>query len=390
MEPLPNLEACLRLAYEASDAQHASGVSLASYFARAKTRGRRRSGLAADLLFPDALRAKLGARVIAQAMDEKSFRACARARPAVPIATREWLSEAALALGKAEGPALMWALLRTMSELEGAAQKLLGARASRAMVRQVLHGVGPRTLRAEPFAALLVRVLKIAQAVYIAFREAGFAHPEAWRAVEDRLWAPHPTGRDGSSGAYLPSLVQAASGNARRKLRREAESGRTREHAQALLARFVSGEGARLWPWRDAAGGLVPLGNASLSPEAAGACFFVLLTHAAFERRARGGPAGGLSPPFAEAGFASGEWLPDRSDDLAVRLLAAGDAPVQPEMLEVLPALLRATLAPRNGVPASLDLPAEEARAMLDSARQRLPGLLRWLEENGRELLETT
>jgi hypothetical protein len=156
------------------------------------------------------------------------------------------------------------------------------------------------------------------------------------------------------------------------------------------LARFVSGEGARLWPWRDAAGGLVPLGNASLSPEAAGACFFVLLTHAAFERRARGGPAGGLSPPFAEAGFASGEWLPDRSDDLAVRLLAAGDAPVQPEMLEVLPALLRATLAPRNGVPASLDLPAEEARAMLDSARQRLPGLLRWLEENGRELLETT
>src|SRR5258708_18379296 len=95
MEPLPNLEACLRLAYEASDAQHASGVSLASYFARAKTRGRRRSGLAADLLFPDALRAKLGARVIAQAMDDKSFRACARARPAVPIATREWLAGAA-------------------------------------------------------------------------------------------------------------------------------------------------------------------------------------------------------------------------------------------------------------------------------------------------------
>jgi hypothetical protein len=389
MHPLPHLQSCLRLAYEARDAQHASGVSLASYFARANTRGRKRSGLMADLLFPDALRAQLGARAIAQAMDEKSFRACAQARPAVPIATREWLSEAALSLGKAEGPALMWALLRTMSELEGAAQKLLGARASRAMVRQVLHGVGPRTLRAEPFAALLVRVLKIAQAVYAAFREAGFEHPEAWRAVEDRLWAPHPTGRAGASGAYLPSLVQAASGNARRKLRREAESGRTREHGQALLARFASGEGARLWPWRDAEGGLFPQGSGPLSPETAGACFFVLLTHAAFERRARGGPAGGLPAPFADAGFGSGEWLPDRTDDLAVRLLAAGDAPAQPELLEVLPGLLRATLAP-NGVPASLDLPAAEALAMLDSARQRLPELLRWLEENGRELLETT
>jgi hypothetical protein len=388
MQPLPHLQTCLRLAYEARDAQHASGVSLASYFARAKIRGRRRSGLEADLLFPDALRARLGARVIAQAMDEKSFRSCVEARPADPIATREWLSEAALALGKAEGPALMWALLRTMSELEGAAQKLLGARASRALIRQVLHGVGPRALRAEPFAALLVRVLKIAQAIYTAFREAGHAHPEAWQAVEERLWAPHPTGRAGASGAYLPSLVQAASGNARRKLRREAASGRTREHAQALLARFASGEGARLWPWRDAAGELFPQGSGPLSPEAAGACFFVLLTHAAFERRARGGPAGGLPEPFADAGFASSEWLPDRTDDLAVRLLAAGDAPAQPELLEVLPSLLRATLAPRNGVPASLDLPEGEGRAMLDSARQRLPELLRWLEENGRELLE--
>ena len=389
MQPLPNLEVCLRLAYEARDAQHASGVSLSSYFARAPSRGRRRSGLEEGLLFPDALRGKLGARVIAQAMDEKSYRACDKPRPAAPIATREWLAEAALSLGKVEGPALMWSLLRAMSELEGAAQKLIGARASRAHVRQVLHGVGPRTLRAEPFAALLVRVLKIAQAVYTAFRESGVAHAGSWQAVEDRLWAPHPTGRAGASGAYLPSLVQAASGNARRKLRREAESGRTREHAQALLARFAAGEGARLWPWRDAAGALLPQRSA-LSPDTASACFFVLLTHAAFERRERGGPSGGLPLPFADAGFGSGEWLPDRTDDLAVRLLAASDAPAQPELLEVLPALLRSTLTPGNGAPASLDLPADEAREMLDSARERLPDLLRWLEENGRDLLETT
>ena len=388
MQPMPHLQACLRLAWEARDAQHASGVSLASYFARAATRGRRRSGLDAELLFPESLRARLGAGAIAQAMDEKSYRTCAQARPADPIATREWLAEASLALGNVEGPALMWALLRTMSELEGTAQKILGARASRAVVRQVLHGVGPRILRAEPFAALLVRVLKIAQAVYAACREAGLPHDGAWRAVEDRLWSAHPTGR-GSPGAYLPSLVQAASGNARRRLRREAESGRTREHAQALLARFAAGEGERLWPWRDSSGALFPQRSPSLSPQDAGACFFVLLTHAAFERRARGGPAGGLPEAFAESGFGSAEWLPDRTDDLAVRLLAASDAPAQPELLEVLPALLRSTLG-HNGVPAGLDLPDDEARTMLDAARQRLPSLLRWLEENGRDLLETT
>ena len=53
-------------------------------------------------------------------------------------------------------------------------------------------------------------------------------------------------------------------------------------------------------------------------------------------------------------------------------MLAAGGA-ARGDLLEELPVLLRATLDAADG----------------DSARQRLPAMLRWLEENGRELLET-
>lgn len=366
MERLPNLESALRLAWEARDGRHASGVALASYFARAPTRGRRRAEIEPELVFPARLRERLGP-ALDTALDASTWRACSSPRPTVPMATREWLSEAALALGRAETPALMWALLRAMSELEDVASRLTGRKSSRATVREVLHGVSPRVLRAEPFAALLVRVLKIAQAVYVAFRHVGAEHFEAWAQVEDRLWNPHPTGKGDERGAYLPSLVQAASSHGRERLRKNAEQRRTAEHAQALLARFAAGPGPSLWPWRDAAGKLLPQRIDSLAPDAAGLCFFVLLTHVADERRSRGGPSGGLSAPFEAAGFSAGEWLPDRTDDLAVRLLAAGGA-IRSDLLEQMPSLLRSTLASRD---------------------ERLTHLLRWLEENGRELLET-
>src|SRR5262245_57310079 len=283
MQPMPQLESCLRLAFEARDGErHPSGVLLPSYLLRAPTRGRRRAELDPDLLFPPARRARLGPepdRVIALAMDPASYRSCAGPLPAIPVATREWLGQAALALGKREGFDIMWSLLRAVSELEAVAQRLLGARTPRAVLRKVLHGVDARSLRLEPFAALLVRVLKISQAVYGAFRHAGLPHEVAWAAVQDRFWAPHPTGERAGArarpiGPYLPSLVQAASGNARRRLRRNAEAGRAPEHAQALLARFASGRGARLWPWCDAAGRLLPPEKGSLSPEVAGWCFF--------------------------------------------------------------------------------------------------------------------
>lgn len=387
MERLPHLEESLRLAYEARDEAHAAGVALSSYFARAKTRGRRRSEIDGELVFPPSLRARLGP-ALEVALDAGSWRACASARPADPIATRHWLAEGALALGKAEGPALMWALLRAVSELESVAQKLISARGSRATVREVLHGVGPRTLRAEPFAALVVRVLKIAQAVYVAFRQAGLPHEGSWAEVEHRLWSPHPTGRRDSAGAeargaYLPSLVQAASGNARKRLRRNAEAGRTVAHAQALLARFATGPGPSLWPWLDDDGAFLPQRAKALGPEDAGACFFVLLTAVADQRRSRGGPSGGLSQPFEEAGFAAPEWLPDRTDDLAVRLLAAAGTGSRAGLLEALPPLLRGTLEGGRG---AMD---EGQGAMIDRARKRLFALLHWLEENGRELLET-
>jgi hypothetical protein len=407
MEPLPQLESCLRASFEKRDAHHPSGISLPSYFVRAPTRGRRRSQPEAELLFPDELRTRLGSsadEAIRLATDPGAFRSCGSPRPSVPIATREWLAGAALDLGRAEGFEVTWALLRASSELESVAQRLLGIRAPRSVVRQVLHGVAARGLRAEPFAALLVRVLKIAQSIYAAFRHAGASHDEAWAAVEDRLWSPHPTGQQNASGAelrgaYLPSLVQAASGNARRRLRRNAEAGRTQKHANAFLARFASGPGARLWPWTDAAGRLLPHGAATLTPDLAGLAFFVLLTHTASERRDRGGPSGGLSEPFAEAGFGASEWLPDRTDDLAVRLLTAGVPEGIPSgaMLDAMSLLVRGTLARGPAADVSLalqrlgvDLAQAETPAMLDRARRRLPDLLRWIEENGRELLETT
>ena len=376
MQPAPQLESVLRLAFDARDPAHPSGISLASYFVRAPTRGRRRSELERELLFPAAL--EIDERAVGIALDPASWRSCAAPRPTVPVATREWLAEAALALGRAEGFPAMWSLLRATSELEALAQRLLGPRTPRAVIRQVLHGVDARTLRAEPFAAFVVRVLKIAQAVYAAFRHAGLSHQAAWTAVEDRLWVPYPTGRrtvagGAAMGAYLPSLLQAASGHARRRLRRNAEARRTQDDARALLARLSP----RLWPWNDAAGRLFPQGETTLSPEMTGLCFFVLLTQTASERRSRGGPSGGLSPAFEEAGFAAAEWLPDRTDDLAIRLLtAAGMA--SPEMLEALLQLVRATLSSRSG------------DERIERARERLPELLRWLEENGRELLERT
>src|SRR5438067_295683 len=289
MQTLPHLETCLRASYEARDDRHPCGISLASYFVRAKTRGRRRSGVEAEVLFPPALRDRLGrdaTKAIPAAMDPSSWRVDASPRATIPVATREWLAEAALGLGNAEGYALVWILLRATSELEGVAQRLLGSRLPRAVVRQVLHGVDARTLRVEPFAALLVRVLQIAQAVYAAFREGGHAHEAAWGAVQDRLWSPHPTGRRGANGAeargaYLPSLVQAASGNARRRLRKNVEAHRTVDHARALLARFAASPAASLWPWTDGAGRVLPAGDDAVSPEIAGTAFFTLLTHTA-------------------------------------------------------------------------------------------------------------
>ena len=112
MQPLPQLESCLRLAFDARDPQHVSGVSLASWFVRAPTRGRRRSELDASLLFPVDLRARMGPKAnaaITLAMDPASWRSCAAPRATVPLATREWLAEAAMALGRAEGFDLTWA-----------------------------------------------------------------------------------------------------------------------------------------------------------------------------------------------------------------------------------------------------------------------------------------
>ena len=119
MQPLPQLESCLRLAFEARDPRHPSGISLASWFVRAPTRGRRRGELDAALLFPPEVRTGLGpaaGAAIALAMDPGSWRSSASPRATIPVATREWLAEAAVALGRSEGFELAWAMLRAISE----------------------------------------------------------------------------------------------------------------------------------------------------------------------------------------------------------------------------------------------------------------------------------
>ena len=134
MQPLPHLESCLRSSYEARDERHPCGISLASYFVRAPTRGRRRSGVEAEALFPPVLRDRLGtgaSRAVLLAMDPSSWRVDCAPRATVPVATREWLAEAAQGLGNAEGYDLVWVLLRATSELEGVAQRLLGSRLPR-------------------------------------------------------------------------------------------------------------------------------------------------------------------------------------------------------------------------------------------------------------------
>src|SRR5256885_16919006 len=126
MQPLPQLESCLRLAFEARDPLHPSGISLSSWFVRAPTRGRRRGELDAALLFPPELGARLGpdaGPAIALAMDPGSWRSCPSPRATIPLATREWLAEAAGALGRSEGVELTWAMPRAISEHGSQAQR---------------------------------------------------------------------------------------------------------------------------------------------------------------------------------------------------------------------------------------------------------------------------
>lgn len=398
MQPLPHLEELIRTAFHARDAAHPGGVWLASYFERAATRGRRRSDLLPELIFPGGSRGDLRPEAIAAAFEPATYRRSAGSRPLLPRADREWLAEAALSLRRGGDPALLWPLLGAVAEIEDVSHTVVGANASRAVVRQVLHGIGRRGLQAEPFAALAVRVLKIAQVVYVGWRLSGPDHEAAWAAVLDRLWSPHPTGRAGESAPWLPTLALAASSNARRRLRNLARARRTAEHSRALLARFVSGAGTQVWPWRAGAGRLIPESDGALSTETAGHCFFVLLTRAANERRNRVGALGGPGPVFSAAGFGAPEWLPDRTDDLAIRLLTASAPEVipQPDRLDALALLVRATLS-RASDPGrvahglqrlGVDVAHAEAPAMLHGARERLPGMLRWLEENGRDFLE--
>jgi hypothetical protein len=117
MQPLPQLEQCLRLAFEAADPAHPSGISLGSYFVRAPTRGRRRSDLDAKLLFPETVAALLTPQAIERALDASTWRTCPRPQEVIPVATREWLAKAALSLEQAEGLPAMWAFLRAVREL---------------------------------------------------------------------------------------------------------------------------------------------------------------------------------------------------------------------------------------------------------------------------------
>src|ERR1051325_823951 len=115
MHPLPQLEQCLRLAFESGDPRHPSGISLGSYFVRAPTRGRRRSELDAQLLFPETVAARATQKGIARALDAATWRMCPQPQAVVPVATREWLAKAVMALEQAEGLPMMWALLRAVS-----------------------------------------------------------------------------------------------------------------------------------------------------------------------------------------------------------------------------------------------------------------------------------
>jgi len=82
-----------------------------------------------------------------------------------------------------------------------------------------------------------------------------------------------------------------------------------------------------------------------------------------------------------------------------IRLLSAGASSDVPrgELLEAVSALARGTLGGASARDVSfalqrlgVDLENGEAERMLEDARTRLPDLARWLEENGRELLERT
>src|SRR4051812_50201188 len=109
MERLAKLESCLRLAYEGgAEAQprgtalaQPCGIALASYFPRAPTRGRRRSELELDLIFPRAARERIGPeaeRVIEAVKDPSLWRVCKDGRSMVPTATREGLAGGGRAL----------------------------------------------------------------------------------------------------------------------------------------------------------------------------------------------------------------------------------------------------------------------------------------------------
>ena len=401
---LPRLATLLGEAYFARG-DSAAGPFLASFFKRKASRGQPPRPLPRELLFPQELRAALGADALRLVEAPSSWKQCASDEEILPTASLEWLARARRLLAAQEqSRGLSAALQAAYDELHGHA--LLELRPLPAeLARRILDGLFDDVQLVQPFHAVFLKVLAVSQEVYAAARLAGRDHDRAFEFVLERLGGNHPTGQDSERGPYLRSLILGARVNALKRLERNAGKAQ-RERARALLASALHRR-RELWPWLDAGGRPLPASGGELTLLEVAAAVACALRVIAGDRRGHGG----LRPVFAEAGFAAPEWLADRAEvaalifdslaiggeqDLAWETFALDDA--YGHTAEAVTLLLRATLVerprPRDGALLSAKLlragsqvAAGEVPEMLARAKPRLEDLLRWLEPEARDLL---
>jgi hypothetical protein len=401
---LPRLATLLGAAYFARG-ESPAGPFLPSFFKRKASRGQPPRPLPRELLFPESLRAALGAAALAAEEDPAAFRHCPDSDEVLPTASLEWLAQARLLLAAHEkSRALSAALQAAYDELYAHALTELRPLPAE-LARRVLDGLFDDAQLVQPFAAVFLKVLGVAQEVYAAARIAGRAHEAAFALVLERLSGDHPTGAESERGPYLRSLILGARVNALKRLERNAGKAQ-RERARALLAAALHRQEA-LWPWRDGRGRPLPAMAGALAEREAAAAIACALRVIAGDRRGHAG----LRPVFTEAGFAGQEWLADRAEVAALLFdsLAVGGAremewdtfaldDAYGRTAEAVTLLLRATLAARSSsrdaallsarlAKAGAPLAAAEVPELLSRARPRLGALLAWLEPEARDLL---
>lgn len=390
----PNLERTCALGFALSSPDAPCGLLAASFFVKSKTQGKP-TELERWMLDDDERRPSSSAWRLASwaaitdeiahiVWSKKSWMLESVVPGMKRQRDRSWLARAVLEAFR-HSPELATALRYATLELESESRALLVGNPKGVEriaekigdVDQRLSGVTVHGLREEGFGTFFTGVLFAAQLTYVAFRLAGFEHPEAWAMTIDRLEAPHPIGDGETVGRWLISKLRIAVRNHDKKVR---IIRRQDPHtvARTLLIAVEHGAGA-FWPWRSPSAEQV-LFPAVDSDLIAGVISQTLTIVSQWRRNQ--GQGARANEYFTR--------LPKAYEDAAKIVLEVASAR-DPEVadrgsrsFEQGRCLARATLkkcsvADRQRIAAGLSISPGETEVLLGRARENLPPFLEWL-----------